>query len=137
MAKTDTQTESPKFQIGEYVGLEKPNRFDAEVEALIDAQDALPEEKKEAGVRAKITVQFPKFQENKAGVKKDVTAKYKRYFQDSAKAHNRTAREVGYSDNGDDSVLVTFVLTDQIKRPRKPAEVTTGEPDTAGETDAS
>lgn len=119
MAKPEA---TPQFEIGEYVGAEKPNKFDAEVEALIEAQDALPDEKKEAGVRAKITVQFPKYQENKAGVKKDVVAKYRRYFQDSAKAHNRTAREVGFQDNGDDSVLVTFVLTDQIKRPRKPKD---------------
>lgn len=139
MAKTEAPEATPQFEIGEYVGLEKPNKFDAEVEALIAAQDALPDEKKEAGVRAKITVNFPKYQENKSGVKKEVVAKYRRYFQDSAKAHNRTAREVGFQDNGDDSVNVTFVLTDQIKRPRRPVEapVEASTSDTAPAEDAA
>lgn len=121
MAKTEAP--APKFEIGEYVGEEKPNKYDAEVEALIEATENLSDEKREAGVRPKITVNFPKYQENKSGVKKEVVAKYRRYFQDSAKAHGKTAREVGFVDNGDDSVNVTFILTDQIKRPRKPKEV--------------
>lgn len=129
MAKAET----PQFEIGEYVGQDKPGKFDAEVEALIEAQDALPQEKKDAGVRAKITVNFPMTQTNKAGVEKDVVAKYKRYFQDSAKAHERTAREVGYQENGDGSVNVTFVLTDKITRPRKPKAVEAPASDTAEE----
>lgn len=119
MAKAD---ETPKFEIGEYVGDEKPGKFDTEVEALIEAQDALPDEKKEAGVRAKITVNVPLTQTNKAGIEKDVVAKYQRYFQDSAKKYGKTARRVGYAEQGDGSANLTFVLTDQIKRPRKAVE---------------
>lgn len=122
MAKVDEAVKSPTFEFGEYTGVEPEGKFDEEVEALIARGEDWPQEKIDAGVRPTITVNFPKTQENKSGVEKDVVAKYRRYFQDAAKRHNKTAREVGFAEQGDGSVNMTFVLTDQIKRPRKPKE---------------
>lgn len=133
MAKSDAP-ETSTFNFGEFSGTDKPGKYDAEVEALIDLNDNWPDEKRAAGIRPTITLNFPLTQTNSKGVEKEVVGKYRRYFQESAKSHNRTAREVNYTELQDGSVNVTFVLTDKITRPRKPKDEAAPAEDTVAET---
>lgn len=108
----------PTFKIERYVPADKPGKYDTEVQALIAEMESLTEEDMEENGVPSVVVNFPK--EDSKG--KDQVAKYKRYFQDSAKRFNRTAREVAQDDQGDGSVNVRFILTSKVLRPRKPKD---------------
>lgn len=109
LGETKMAESKPKFTFHPYTPADKPGHYDEEVQDLI-----------EQGPGIAITIQVP--------VKKDQDsdkeiAKHKRWFQESAKRFDRSARLVDVSDQEDGSIHLDFILGDLIKRTRKPKAV--------------
>lgn len=123
MAKsTDTET-APKFAITRHRADDRPGKYDAEVQALIEADNTLTADDISDGIFNSLTILIPaptvKEKEGEE-VEVDNVPRYKRYVQESAKRYGKTAREVAIESNDDGTFSYEFRLTEAVKRPRKP-----------------
>lgn len=133
MAKANTTpTETPSIEVEHYRPTQREGVYDAHVQAMIDAEPEFPE-----GEYPAVTIQVPNGEKNPKGEYIGL-AKHIRYFQESAKTHERTARIVdGYpQDNGDGSSKVKFILKAKITRARKPKETGEGSAEAPAEAEA-
>lgn len=115
------------FDIQRRTAEDGPGQYDDEVAALLSADEDLTEEDEAAGIFNSLTIQVPAtYKRNKRNedgeleeVEMDAAPRYKRFFQESAKKANRTARVVSEKRNESDNTLrIEFRLVDLVKRPR-------------------
>lgn len=120
MSDTSVQDEAPvEVTVELFEPTTGPGKYDAHVRKLIEADATRSPELVEAGKHYSTVVRFPKEETLQNGKRKPAVAKYKRFFQDSAKALEMTAREIGSVDVDEDHVDIRFIVVPAIKRPRK------------------
>lgn len=105
---------------------EKPLKYEAHVLKLIDADSKRTQEQIEEGLHATVKLTFPKEENGKPAVER-----YKRWFRESAAAHNVSAKVISETDDGAQNIVVKYAVVEKIVRPRKnknadaPADVPT------------
>jgi hypothetical protein len=136
MAKTETapveaEATTDDIEIELFEPQEKPGLYVSHVQKLIDADSKRTPEQVEKNIHASTLVSFPttetKNRRNKetgemeeVEISEEATlAKYKRFFQDSARQLGRTAREVEVIPQGDGTTRVRFIVVDKISKPRR------------------
>lgn len=124
-----TEFDPDSLNLHVYEPTHKPGKYDSHITAMIAADEKLAKEHPEKyakGARTAVTVTFPgPNRETKKRANGDEyeaivgeEAKYKRFFQDSAKAHSRTAKVVSTKPQGDGLITYEFVLGDKVSRKR-------------------
>jgi hypothetical protein len=102
------------------VELYKPDESGAKYEAHVQALIAKDAERTDAqitdGLHASVWVTFPK-QENG----KNALERHKRWFRESAAAHNLSAKVEQEQDQGD-TVRIRYITVPKITRPRREAK---------------
>lgn len=134
MAKTDTVTDDfADIELDVYTPATIEGVYDRHVRAALAGDAKLAEtdpEAYEAGKRTRVSILAPTGEPNDEGAYPSVDKEI-RFFQDSARLHDRTARKLDHVPQGDGYTKVSFILIPKQTRPRKK----NAEGETTGDTD--
>lgn len=109
-----TASKSDGIEIELYKPDESALKYEAHVLALIAADENRTDEQIRDGFHASVKVVFPKVENGKPQIEK-----HKRWFRESAGAHDMSAKVAEEIDGGD-TVTVRYIVVPKIVRPRKP-----------------
>jgi hypothetical protein len=115
MANTTPTEQTDDIEI-DFINLNESapsNKYEAHVLKLIAADEKRTKEQIDDGVHASVRLEFPKTENGKPAIER-----YKRWFRESAAAHNVSAKVAGEKDLGD-TIEFRYVVVPKIVRPRK------------------
>jgi hypothetical protein len=113
---TATPTPTDAIEVELYKPDESGAKYEAHVQALIAKDAERTDAQIREGLHASVKVTFPKVENGKNAVER-----HKRWFRESAAAHDLSAKVEQEIDNGDGTVTVRYITVPKITRPRKPA----------------